>query len=428
MDGVRWNRYLGWSLLIVGFTWAIWLDPWALSERDPSALPGSVRMAVRQAQIVVLSMAFLQIIVDHVLAVGIFPTLMRRGTAWLTGAGAVAYCLGYAFGSSWSGIVWLISVGALMNALGFGILSLFCWSVPNEHSPSELGVLKVILPVIFFGMLLDAVVGLSAIAPSLTFQSFIGPEDGVRLRMLRLARVAAVALSVLTILYHGLVPQSRGLMGQAGEQTPSTNRGQMALLWGTAGMPIILTAAAFTTVHLKYLLPLPAFAIFAGTVVGVGLAKRQASPLELWSWRLIALSMAMGLLMGLYAFDGPFPSPEFLGAYNDFARRLSRLGHAYAIVLGLLGIFVARELNTREPDPLGQKYLARGAGSVGVPLLVAGSIITIVVIVLVASMALPTRLLGLGPALIAVATVLCMQPTIVRNGNVRGLDRRRNGN
>jgi hypothetical protein len=420
MSGVRWNRYLGWSLLVAGFAWAIWLDPWSLSERDPAALPGSARMAVRQAQMVVLSMAFLQIIVDHVLAIGIFPTMVRRVTACLTGAGAAAYCLGYVFGPSWPGTVWLIPLGALMNSLGFAILFVFCWSASNEESPSQIAVLKVILPVISFGMLLDAVVGLSAAVPSLPFHPLLGPEDGVRLRMLRLARVAAVALSVLTILYHGLIAQTEA-------QEQYARRGQMALMWGTVAMPIILTAAAFTTVHLKYLLPLPALALFVGTITGARLAKQQATPLELWSWRLIAFSMAVGLLMGLYAFDGPLPSPEFLGGYNDFARRLSRLGHAYAIVLGLLGIFVAREMNTRELSVPKREYSASRAASMGVPLLVVGSIITIVVILLVAGMVLPTRLLGLGPALVAVATILCMKPTIVLNGNIRGLEGRQNG-
>src|SRR5260370_2658918 len=108
-------------------------------------------------------------------------------------------------------------------------------------------------------------------------------------------------------------------------------------------MPLILAVAAFTTVEAKYLLPIPAQATMWGTLAAAWLARRWARPLELWGWLLIALSMAVGLLMGMYAFDGPMPDPAFLGAYNDFPRRLCRLGHAYCIVFGLLCLFLARE-------------------------------------------------------------------------------------
>ena len=32
----RWNRLIGWTLLVAGFAWAAWLDPWSLSEHDPA--------------------------------------------------------------------------------------------------------------------------------------------------------------------------------------------------------------------------------------------------------------------------------------------------------------------------------------------------------------------------------------------------------
>jgi hypothetical protein len=177
------------------------------------------------------------------------------------------------------------------------------------------------------------------------------------------------------------------------------------MLGGAAGMPTILVAAALTSVHLKYLLGLPADAIFAGTLVAVWLASRHARGLELWGWLLIAQSMAVGLLMGAYAFEGPLPAPDFLGAYSDFPRRLTRLAHAYSIILGSLCIFMARELE-RQPASGRSGLGLRWPERIGVPLLVAGTITTVVAIWLLATLRLPSRVLAFGPAMVAVATVL----------------------
>ena len=57
-----WNERLGWLLLLAGLCTAVGLDPWSLSERDPAALPGSVRMAARHAQAVVLAMGFFMLV------------------------------------------------------------------------------------------------------------------------------------------------------------------------------------------------------------------------------------------------------------------------------------------------------------------------------------------------------------------------------
>ncbi len=46
----------------------------------------------------------------------------------------------------------------------------------------------------------------------------------------------------------------------------------------------------------------------------------------------------------------------------------------------------------------------------GIPLLVAGSTITIIAIFLVAISVLPTQALAVGPALVAVALLLCFAP------------------
>ena len=153
--------------------------------------------------------------------------------------------------------------------------------------------------------------------------------------------------------------------------------------------------AAFTDVRVKYLLTVPGPTTFAGTCVGVMLAGRYAGRLETWGWLLVAASMGVGLFMGLYAFDGPLPSPDFLGGYNDFARRLSRLAHSYCIVLGLLTVFVARDTN-------------HGTRRWGVPLLIGGTVATLAVQTGVAAEWIPVGALAVGPMLLAPAAALCL--------------------
>jgi hypothetical protein len=104
----------------------------------------------------------------------------------------------------------------------------------------------------------------------------------------------------------------------------------------------------------------------------------------------------------MYAFGGPLPSPAFLGAYNDIGRRLVRLGHAYLIILGLLSILVSRELD--------RLYHLGWLERIGRPLLVVGGATTVVSILLYGVMDLQIRALSVGPALVVIATVLCIGP------------------
>jgi hypothetical protein len=387
----RWNGFLGRVLLLAGFAWGAWLDPWSLSERDPAALPGSARMAARQAQAVVIGAAFLQVIAAAALAVGGPRAGFRPVAAGLTGLGTVLYTAGYALAASFPGAVRLIPAGAALNLGGFALLLAAAWKEPGAS------VWRVVLPVICLGMLLDVAMGLFAADPARFLPASLGPDDGVRLRMLRLARAAALALPAVALLYEGLAVRAHG---------PLVRRGRAALWCGVLGMSSILTAAGFTSVQVKFLLPLPALTTFAGTCAGLWLARTQGRPLEVWGWLLVAASMGAGLLMGLYAFDGPLPAPDFLGHYNDFARRLSRLAHAYCIVLGLVSIFLARELHREDP--------LRGLRRLGVPLLVVGGALTVILIGVEAAFGLPTGLLAPGPALVALALALCLGPDLVR--------------
>jgi hypothetical protein len=61
-------------------------------------------------------------------------------------------------------------------------------------------------------------------------------------------------------------------------------------------------------------------------------------------WASLAVGIAVGLVMGLWSFDGPLQPPAWIGEYADTARRLVRLGHIAFIGLGLVDILLEREL------------------------------------------------------------------------------------
>jgi hypothetical protein len=367
-----WNERLGWLLLLAGFLAAVGLDPWSLSERDPAALLGSERMAARYAQAVVLAMGFLQVAVALVLREGALTPRMRHIAGAVLGIGTITYALGYVTLALWPGHAWFVPSGAAINLLGFVLLATVLW-----RAPAALEV-RIVLAVFLFGMAIDVVNGMAAVDTERFLPAYIGPEDGVRQRMLRLARVAAIALSLLT------------LLARRFWDTPAGHWGRRGMLVGTVGMPAVLTAACLVWLDLKYLLPIPALAMTGAVLLALWHARRTAPPLEQAGWLLIAASMSVGLCVGLYAFDGPLPTPAVVGAYNDFIRRLMRLGHAYAIVLGLLAILLARQ----------------GTDRLTVALLVTGSGVTLSAIAVLALVGQPTAMLSVGPALIAWALVV----------------------
>jgi hypothetical protein len=367
-----WNERLGWLLLLAGLCTAVGLDPWSLRERDPAAIPGSARMAARQAQAVVLAMGFLQIAAALLLREATRSARLRNLAGWVLGAGTLLYAAGYLFLALGSGSTGLIFWGAVVNLIGFVLLSRALWH------PSVAVEVRAVLAIFLFGMALDAVNSLYVHGWSRLLID-LGPEDGIRLRMLRLARVAVTALSLLTLL-------SRDHTSARAADTWD-RWGRLGLVIGTVGMPTVLAGASFLQRDLKYLLPIPALAMTGGVTFVLLRARRTALRLEQYGWLLVVLSMSVGLVIGLYAFDGPLPTPAFVGPYNAFARRLVRLGHAYAIVFGLLAILLARQ----------------GCGRLATGLFLAGNGATVAAIVLLAFLHPPTAILGVGPGLIVLA-------------------------
>ncbi len=285
----------------------------------------------------------------------------------------------------WPSFHWLVLLGSLLNFGGFVYL---LWVKPSGSFASKI---RLILPVVCFGMLLDFTTGLLHILPQQFVLDSFGADDGVRLRMLRLARVAMIVLSVLTLLYYGVARETeRGIARWGG----------LALACGAIGMPAILAAACFTSLHLKYLLTLPATAVLTGVFIGLLLGLRHASPLERWGWSLIAASTSVGMLMGMFAFDGPLWTPQFLGEYNEIPRRLLRLAHSYSIVFGVLAIFLARERNGRSQSAWPTTF--------GMRLFVTGSAVTIGVLVVRIFASFSPSTLSIGPVVALAGAVVCL--------------------
>ena len=83
-------------------------------------------------------------------------------------------------------------------------------------------------------------------------------------------------------------------------------------------------------------------------------------------WITVAFGIAMGLVMGLWSFDGPLTPPSWIGAYGDTSRRLLRLGHIAFIMLGLISVMVETEL--------GRSALAENARQRASRLMIAGNV------------------------------------------------------
>ena len=60
-----------------------------------------------------------------------------------------------------------------------------------------------------------------------------------------------------------------------------------------------------------------------------------------WIWML--LGIILGAILGMWSFNGPFPSP--LGDYTSLPRRLIRLSHIAFIALSIINILYGYEID-----------------------------------------------------------------------------------
>lgn len=61
-------------------------------------------------------------------------------------------------------------------------------------------------------------------------------------------------------------------------------------------------------------------------------------------WILFLIGIIGGMLMGMWAFDGPMQAPAALADYSSLPRRLTRLAHIAAMALGITNILYGQEL------------------------------------------------------------------------------------
>lgn len=260
---------------------------------------------------------------------------VAAGAARLLSAGSLIYAGGVLFASV-SVAGWLMPLGTLGVLLG---LALACGKPAGGWNGPERQVLAGLM---FAGVALDGAMTLANLAPLSAWAMYLGPAEALRFRLLALARVAAMTLPALALLHQQAV-RRRVLAA------PGTCWSGLGLHAGAVLMPSVLALAALLDAAWKYLLPVPALMIFLGACSATRLARRPGSRLEYSAWVLIAGSMGLGLLMGLYAFDGPLPAPDFLGAYGAAVRSFVRQAHGFAIVAGILLVFLARRRQTHFP-------------------------------------------------------------------------------
>jgi len=190
---------------------------------------------------------------------------------------------------------WLMPLGSLAILTCIGLI----WMEPvTGWNRQERRMLAALM---FAGVALDGLLVAASLMPASAWATYLGPQDALRFRLLALARVAAMTLPALALLHQEAA--RRQVLS-----APSTCWSCLGLHAGAILMPSVLWLAAVIHPAWKYLLPVPAMMIFFGVCGAAGVARRHGSQAEQSGWVLIAFSMGLGLLMGLYAFDGPLPA------------------------------------------------------------------------------------------------------------------------
>jgi hypothetical protein len=88
------------------------------------------------------------------------------------------------------------------------------------------------------------------------------------------------------------------------------------------------------------------------------------------AWCSIFLGAVSGLILGLWSFGGPVPTPDEIGAYDALPRRFLRLAHVACFALGILHLMVLRQLSITPLSPGTNRFALRtmAFGNVAMPL------------------------------------------------------------
>ena len=154
-------------------------------------------------------------------------------------------------------------------------------------------------------------------------------------RFLRLGLVSLFALPALTL----LAPDAAWSPLRVGRRTVPPSVLAALLGVGMVLMPALLAASALASVQFKYGLAIPAIAFTAATA-WVAVRGWQTRPWrrETLAWTTLGLSLAFGLTLGLFAFDGPLPIPHVLDDYTAPLRAWLRSTHHLSVTLSVLSL------------------------------------------------------------------------------------------
>lgn len=167
----------------------------------------------------------------------------------------------------------------------------------------------------------------------------LGGHTALPARLMRLAGVACIALPLLTLMV-GELRLGPGALPPTGTTRSVVNWAERLALFGAALMPTVLLASALVAVDFKYLLAIPATAAWAAALACAWVAFQSRRVPELLMWSTLALSFSMGQLMGMYSFDGPLPTPAFIGSYEAEVRVALRWFHIATASGGVLGLWL----------------------------------------------------------------------------------------
>ena len=132
-------------------------------------------------------------------------------------------------------------------------------------------------------------------------------------------------------------------------------------------------------------------------------------PNRIVAWTGMACGAALGLIMGLWSFDGPVAPPNFIGDYTDTPRRLLRLGHIACFGIGILNLLLVQALLNAKDSPRVASYAAQAMnfGNIFLPL-----------VLVIAAVYAPAKYLLPFPAL-SVFAALCLAAYVVAAGRQR---------
>ena len=203
-------------------------------------------------------------------------------------------------------------IGLGLSVAGAGLLAMAMWQAAGRAQPGfqRLAVLvSVAGPALF----------------ALHTAIFPAGADLLSARLLRLGGTAAMALPLLATLYR---------LNHTGEATRATRFARALLGIGMVAMPLVLLLSAFVDNRLKYGLAPASDCIAVALIIACLQAWRRDDNPALAGFGTLLVSMALGKLMGFYAFDGPLPAPAALAAYGDPWRIALRDFHIDLMVLG----------------------------------------------------------------------------------------------